>query len=435
MANSVNFKYGSTTEGKTIEANDFVAINKGLAADAASGAEKFGSIYKGDKILGTTEADNLVLTSDITIAGGPLANNIAESGETWPASWTSGGEKFIPAGTSLQDIMMKLFCVEKYPTTTSFSAGSAKCTIAVPSFTLGNSGSTVEVGTKCTLSNVTISEAVPAANAYPKVTGFTYGYSAADDNTRDSSDTQIQSTIKTAAALNEGNYQLAIDYTGFNSATDESATANADYSKVSYAGKDLIATAGTNSVKATVTGPTASITYNDIPSYYACSNLKNTRSGANVGEGVFHKSEEKKNLTYTSGAATNNTTLSVTAKYKYFYGYSDIKSTDNVATFFDSAKVRALTVQSGWLETSGSKVLTAGESDGRSLVVAFPSTYVLSDAKYTDGSDMKANFNMSGTVSVACGANADYTTNYTVMVFPVDATAKVGFKDITIKKK
>ena len=426
MANSVNFKYGSTTEGKTIEANDFVAINKGLAADAASGAEKYGSIYKGDKILGTTEANNLVLTSDITIAGGPLEAD-------GKVAWSNGT---IPAGTSMQDIMMKLFCVEKWPTSTSFSAGSAKCTIAAPSFTLGNAGSTVvEVGTKCTLSDVTISEAVPAANAYPKVTGFTYGYSAADDNTRDSEDTQIQSTIKTAAALNSGNYQLAIDYTGFNSAADESATADSDYTKVSYTGKDLIATAGTNSVKATVTGPTATITYNDIPSYFACSNLKNTRSGATVGDGVFHKSEEKKNLTYTSGAASNNATLSVTAKYKYFYGYSDIKSTNDVATFFDSAKVRALTVQSGWLETTGSKVLTAGESDGRSLVVAFPSTYQLSDAKYTDGSDMKANFSMSGTVSVACGANADYTTDYTVMVFPVDATAKVGFKDITIKKK
>ena len=435
MANSVNFKYGSTTEGKTIEANDFVAINKGLAADAASGAEKYGSIYKGDKILGTTEANNLVLTSDITIAGGPLANNIAESGETWPASWTSGNEKFIPAGTSLQDIMMKLFCVEKYPTSTSFSAGSAKCTIVVPSFTLGSSGSTVEVGTKCTLSDVTISEAVPAANAYPKVTGFTYGYSAADDNTRDSSDTQIQSTIKTAAALNSGNYQLAIDYTGFNSATDESATANADYSKVSYTGKDLIATAGTNSVKATVTGPTASITYNDIPSYYACSNLKNTRSGANVGEGVFHKSEEKKNLTYTSGAATNNTTLSVTAKYKYFAGYTT--ATD--VTTLDSAAVRALTgIGSGnkFLPTSGSETVIGGTSTattaGKSVVIAIPSTYSLSVKEGLSGEEMiGVSFN-EATVSVATG---ELNTNYKVYMYPITSpTANISIKNVVISK-
>lgn len=422
MSNSVNFKYGSTTTDKNIQENDFVAINAGFAE---GGNTKYGSIYKGDKILGTTEANNLVLTSEITIAGGPLEAD-------GKVAWSDG---VIPAGTSMQDIMMKLFCVEKYPTTTSFSAGSAKCTIAAPSFTLGNSGATVEVGTKCTLSNVTISAAVPAANAYPKVTGFTYGYSAADDNTRDNSATEVVSTVKTAAALNSGNYQLAIDYTGFNSAADESATANADYSKVVYTGKDLIATVGTNSVKATVTGPTASITYNDIPSYFACSNLKNTRSGANVGEGVFHKSAAKTGLSYTSGNATNNGTLSVTAKYKYFAGYTT--ATD--VTTLDSAAVRALTgIGKGdkFLPTSGSETIIGGTSTattaGKSVVIAIPATYRLSVKEGLSGEEMIGVSFESTTVSVKTG---EINTDYKVYMYPITSpTANISIKNVVISK-
>lgn len=394
-------------------------------------AQKIGVIYEAgngisladDTIAVTSvQTDITKVTETIPVAGGPLADLLVEAGITE-----------IEANTDMQALLFSLFCKEMWPVSSSFTDGSAKSTIAAPSFTLGNSGSTVEVGTKCTLSNVTIpSAAVASVGSYPTVSGFTYGYSADDDNTQDSTATSISASVKTAASLNSDNYQLAIDFTGFNSVADDSATPDASHSNVSYTGKDLIATVGTNIVKATVTGPKATVTFNSIPSYYACSNVKKTH---NTDGEIYHKSDVVSEKSYTSGSASNSKSLSVTAKYKYFYGYSDIKSTDSVATFFDSAKVRALTTQSGFLETSGSKVLTAGESDGRSLVVAFPSTYELSDAKYTDGSDMKANFSMSGTVSVACDSNADYTTNYTVMVFPVDATAKVGFKDITIKKK
>jgi hypothetical protein len=65
----VVFKYGPSLEGKVVDDNDFVAINKGMAEDANEDAKKFGSIYKGDNILGTTEADKLRITEDITVTG------------------------------------------------------------------------------------------------------------------------------------------------------------------------------------------------------------------------------------------------------------------------------------------------------------------------------------------------------------------------------
>ena len=51
---SVNFKYGYTLEDKTVNDGDFIALNDSYAPDAATGSEKYGSIYKGDKIIGTT---------------------------------------------------------------------------------------------------------------------------------------------------------------------------------------------------------------------------------------------------------------------------------------------------------------------------------------------------------------------------------------------
>ena len=74
MTGPGTFKFGSSIEGKTVGENDIVAINKGLAEDASEDAKKFGSIYKGKNILGTTEADKLCLTEDIVVTGVNVGN-------------------------------------------------------------------------------------------------------------------------------------------------------------------------------------------------------------------------------------------------------------------------------------------------------------------------------------------------------------------------
>ena len=102
MSNSVKFKYGTTAENKTFEDNDLVTISKGFSDGSTALDKKQGTIYKGDCIVGTSEASHLVLSSDIVVAGGPLESE----GKTAFGST-------IPAGTSLQDLMVKLFCVEK----------------------------------------------------------------------------------------------------------------------------------------------------------------------------------------------------------------------------------------------------------------------------------------------------------------------------------
>lgn len=122
----VNFKYGSTIEGKTVAENDLVVINEGLADGAESGSEKYGSVYKGTKIVGTTKADSLYTTEDITIAGGPLAGYFDDV-------YTNG---VIPAGISLQEFISALACVEKWPNpAATASYGTLTSTLSAPTST------------------------------------------------------------------------------------------------------------------------------------------------------------------------------------------------------------------------------------------------------------------------------------------------------------
>jgi hypothetical protein len=131
MAENVKFKYGTTIEGKTPEAGDFVAINKGMSAGDDDANNKFGSLYRGKKILGTTEADKLVTTAKITVAG--LSDNLG-------AGIANGDE--IPAGTSLQEFLTMLLSKELNP------GAATKPSISIS----GNSG----MGLKEVYSTVTV---------------------------------------------------------------------------------------------------------------------------------------------------------------------------------------------------------------------------------------------------------------------------------------
>lgn len=121
MANNVNFKYGSTLEGKTVNEGDFVAINKAMAEGASDTDKKYGSIYKGDKILGTTEADKLMTTEDLTVNGVTVGN-------------LANGTK-IPAGTDIMSLLAQMLAKELGVTTTK---PTARLT--------GDSNQTVETG-------------------------------------------------------------------------------------------------------------------------------------------------------------------------------------------------------------------------------------------------------------------------------------------------
>lgn len=147
----VNFKYGSTLEGKTVADNDFVAVNKAMADGAADSDKMYGSIYKGDKILGTTEADKLMTTEEITVTGVTVGN--LANGAT------------IPAGTDIMSLLAQMLAKELGVSKTNPSAKIA-----------GDSSKTVEKGTVISGKTYT---ATYTDGKYTGVSGYSYTLAAA----------------------------------------------------------------------------------------------------------------------------------------------------------------------------------------------------------------------------------------------------------------
>lgn len=332
MSNSVNFKFGSTIEGKTVESNDLVAVNKGMSTNATED-KKYGSIYKGDKILGSTKADDLYITEDITIAGGPLASYFDDV-------YNDGK---IPAGTSLQAFFAALACVEKWPDPVAkASYGTLTSTLSAPTSTQSWSGSSklVEVGTPITIGAVS---AKNASSNSPSLTfdNFSYGYSTETGkftaSKTENNPPSVSATVSTAT--DDVWYTLSRSYSGFGRKEGHSgdSTGGSAASGLSFVAEDVTANAGKNTVKFTlsVNRQIHSATVAAPSVYYALSNLGNTndKDGSTV-------QPIDKTATYTYNpspevpAAASSPTYEVTGVWPVYSNISGGAFTADASTRF-----------------------------------------------------------------------------------------------------
>lgn len=253
------------------------------------------------KLIVADTTETVKTTDEIPVAGGPLADLLNKA-----------GINSISSDTSMQDLFISLFTKELWPTNLVFKEGTVSAAIAAPSFTLSNTG-LVEVGATVTIGKTTLSAATMSTTART-YSGFTYGYSSANDNTKDSSNTTI--TVNASnAALNSVNYTMKRTTNG----SVENATANTNPAQVTLDSKTFKAIEGTNTVKVDITGPTANATFASMPAYYACSNLGKTSEE--------HKSVAKDTVTKTSSTPSNSKTLNVTGVYPYY------TNKDNITAF------------------------------------------------------------------------------------------------------
>ena len=253
------------------------------------------------KLIVADTTETVKTTDEILVAGGPLADLLNKA-----------GINSISPDTSMQDLFISLFTKELWPTNLVFKEGTVSAAIAAPSFTL-SSTNLVEVGATVTIGKTTLSAATMSTTART-YSGFTYGYSSANDNTKDSSNTTI--TVNASnAALNSVNYTMKRTTNG----SVENATANTNPAQVTLDSKTFKAIEGTNTVKVDITGPTANATFASMPVYYACSNLGKTSEE--------HKSVAKDTITKTSSTPSNSKTLNVTGVYPYY------TNKDNITTF------------------------------------------------------------------------------------------------------
>lgn len=288
----------TTSNAGVMSATDKVKVDK-IVTDGDGNKYLTDNGNYQELIEDTTET--IKTTDAIPVVGGPLADLLNKA-----------GINSISPDTSMQDLFVSLFTKELWPTNLAFKEGTVSAAITAPSFTLSSTG-LVEVGATVTIGKTTLSAATMSTTART-YSGFTYGYSSSNDNTKDSSNTTI--TVNASnVALNSVNYTMKRTTNG----SVENATANTNHAQVTLDSKTFKAIEGTNTVKVDITGPTANATFASMPVYYACSNLGKTNEE--------HKTEPKDTTTKTSTIPSNSKTLNVTGVYPYY------TNKDNITAF------------------------------------------------------------------------------------------------------
>lgn len=292
----------TTSNAGVMSATDKVKVDK-IVTDGDGNKYLTDNGNYQELIEDTTET--IKTTDAIPVAGGPLADLLNKA-----------GINSISPDTSMQDLFVSLFTKELWPTNLVFKEGTVSAAITAPSFTL-SSTNLVEVGATVTIGKTTLSAATMSTTART-YSGFTYGYSSTNDNTKDSSNTTI--TVNASnAALNSVNYTMKRTTNG----SVENAAANTNPAQVTLDSKTFKAIEGTNTVKVDITGPTANATFASMPVYYACSNLGKTSEE--------HKSVAKDTITKTSSTPSNSKTLNVTGVYPYYTNKDNITAFSKLA--------------------------------------------------------------------------------------------------------
>ena len=297
----------------------------------------------------TTDAS--ILQKDITVAG---LNGTFGTGNY-------KNNDVIKAGTSIYDILVKILSQEIYPAVGGSSGarvsnvGNLTSKFSNPSFTLGNSGKTVEVGTTVAVSGVTGYDptATPTSRQYA---GFTNGHSLkyningssekpeADSNYAADYSTSIEvlsgnpsnvpfpESGEGSVTLNYGTYTLTRTYSGtgaFGKSGNDLKTVSTVTTKAPVDGEltpassaciisgvnNLVVAEGTNKVTYKIEGPGHSGTIPASQKYYVVSNLGNAKSTLSVA------AQNAKSFDI-SAATAGSSELTVTGAYYNIYQVS-----------------------------------------------------------------------------------------------------------------
>ena len=374
------------------------------------------------------KANNVEIPTTIPVEGGPLATDAVK------ALYPNG----IPANATIQDVLFKLFCEEKWPGTITTANASITSTMGKPTVTM--STSTVEVGTVVSYS-VASGKSSYSATGH-KASGFTYGYAESVGGAKVSSNTSKEGG-KGTVTIADGTISVTVTAPTGATATSGSADATtvdeANTAGFVTVSGTYVAVEGNNKVTASNSSATYSCTFDELPVYYGVSNLGSTTNTDDDNKTYPSTKKDSITKTSTSVSASETTGKTTPGAYKYFLGYGDYTAIDQL----DSAKVRALTTKSGWITKDGTTTIVDNsgnnnlKSNGKSIVIACPSKYKLSSVSNGVGADILVNFTTKGvqgtrTVKLAGGEGADHT--YNVYIYPITTGAEVEFKNVTLVK-
>lgn len=281
----------------------------------------------------SSEAGKTTTENDIIIAGGPLANNVTETDDTWPTDWKDGaGNKIIPKNRSLEDILKALFLQEKYGTLTDpvyawDPALSNKPSVDIKKDDTSVIDALVPVGTEVTVSFAIHGGETNQATA--TVSGATYGYSLDNATIKDGTSYTANATGQNVT----GTLEI------------ESATFKGVDVKSQGAGTKYKVEEGDNTLSVKQSGRIATPGSFADATVYNVSNTRtiNTQDFKTINQAGF----EAATSVYAGGSKplSNSISVKVIGYYPIYYGWltdtSDTITSDYITNhFIDTLKAR-----------------------------------------------------------------------------------------------
>lgn len=377
------------------------------------------------------KANNVEIPTTIPVEGGPLATDAVK------ALYPNG----IPANATIQDVLFKLFCEEKWPGTITTANASITSTMGKPTITM--STSTVEVGTVVSYS-VASGKSSYSATGH-KASGFTYGYAESASGPKVSSNTSKEGG-KGTVTIADGTISVTVTAptgaTATSGSKDATTVTEANTAGFVTVSGTYEAVEGNNKVTASNSSATYSCTFNALPVYYGVSNLGSTTN--TDADNKTYPSTKKDSITKTSTSVSASETTGKTAvgKYKWYFGYADTDEQGNLKTgnAWTSADIKALTAIDGtnnFINVSGATTIVSSStiktSNGKSLILAIPSgvaTFTSIDDNL--GLSIKDSFNVTKTVENVPLGSTSVTKNYTLYICPIVSGGTQQFKNLVI---
>lgn len=256
---TLRFTFNADGEAKTIDV-DFAKYVDVYKADGTSiELDSTNNTFSVKEVAATKTK----LGTDIQIAGGPLANNVVDSVDVWPTGWTdASGNKIIPAGQSMEQILTALFLkvVEGSVTWDAKATWSPSLGKPVPVLTTGP----VEVGATVKVTKLTAGTAT--AGTRTANCSCTQGHFLADENGEPTGNHVAGNKSLSATGSIEGTASYAWTWNG----TAVDVTVNSTELTCSNE--------GANKIKVTQSGQTAVVDTLPTTKVFAATNTKTVLS-------------------------------------------------------------------------------------------------------------------------------------------------------------
>lgn len=370
------------------------------AIDNEQGDKWKGSIYQDEYIVGTTRADELRLTNDLQVVGGPLAD---ETEGNWPDDWKDEqGNRIIPKGKSMEDILKGLFLKEIHGTA-SWNTPKWSPSINKPKIT-STYGNTLEIGTVVEFSYSTDDKVYD--NVRTCTLNANYGYFETQDGAWNEGGTQVCEQSKNGMSSGTFNTKLLWN--------DKEITSS----------ENLVIQDGNNVFKVEVSGLTASVLGFDSKTVYPSTNMKRC---------IVEKPTSLNSSAPDSKGLSNESHVEISGKYKYFIGYYKDSTYTNKVYTSDSIR-KTDVIKTDWMNGTNINYTINVPKETKGMYIAIP------EGIDNDGSTLKVkqvntnayvNQEMSTnlkTVSINCGGT--HTKDYKVFTwsFPQGTSGEEPFE-------